>query len=89
MSESHHLLILTIPLIIIIQYWGKIIEEGVGFFRDKISLFFFISLVVLHIGQGLKQTPLRFLGLAGLYIGFILLTQKLRKTSNGTEQNPA
>ncbi len=77
MSESHHLLLLTFPVIVILVYLRGLLSAGVSLFRDNIAIVFMVSLLVLHIGQALKDTPLRFLGLCGLYFGLAFLLRKL------------
>ncbi len=76
MSESHHLLILTIPFLSIMAYWRKVSKTANGLWRDRLSIWFFASLAILHLGQGLKPTPLRLLGLMGIYVGMVMLLSK-------------
>lgn len=76
MSEAHHQLILLLPLIVIIDFWRERIDSFGAFFRDRYSLVFFTSLLLLHIGHGVKEVPLRFLGLAVLYAGMIALLRR-------------
>ncbi len=78
MSESHHLLILTIPFLAIMVYWRQVRKSTNSFWRNRLSVWFFVSLAILHIGQGIKTTPLRLLGLIGIYIGMVMLLSKLK-----------
>ncbi|MFZ5980186.1 MAG: glycosyltransferase family 87 protein [Candidatus Zixiibacteriota bacterium] len=73
MSEGHHLLVLTVPLLVIIAYFEKLLCSGASLKSDRMALWFAGCLVVLHIGQGLPVTPLRFLALAGIYLGLLAL----------------
>ena len=73
MSESHHLLVLLIPVLVIIAYWQEILKSGAGLLKDRLSLWFIVCLTVLHAGQGLKPTPLRLLALLGIYSGLLVL----------------
>lgn len=76
MSEAHHLLILLLPLIVIIDYWKDLKGGPTAFWRDGLSLTFLASLLLLHIGHAVKGAPLRFLGLAVLYAGMIALLRR-------------
>ncbi|MBN1213355.1 MAG: DUF2029 domain-containing protein [candidate division Zixibacteria bacterium] len=80
MSESHHLLTLLIPIITIVAYWQKVLISGVGFLKDRLSFWFIICLAVLHTGQGLTPTPLRFFALVGIYIGLLILLKSKNNT---------
>jgi hypothetical protein len=81
MSEPHHLLILTIPFIVILSYWRDLLHSGGSFFRDKLSILFSLSVAGLHIGHGLKDTPIRLICLLGIYVGLILLLCRYREKS--------
>ena len=80
MSEAHHLLILTVPFIVIIAYLQKTIRAGAGLSADSLALWFMVCLLILHLGQGLPSTPLRFVALSGLYVGFLMLLRKLKNS---------
>jgi len=76
MSEPHHLLLQTIPILAILSYWNYVYEGELGFWHDCLSLLFLISVIGFHIGHGLKDTPIRLLSLLGVYIGMIWLLKK-------------
>jgi len=77
MSESHHLLILTFPMIVIAFYLEDMLRSGVSLLRDGVTTVFLPAFVTLHIGQAFKETPLRFFGVLGIYFGLALLLRKL------------
>ncbi len=79
MSEPHHLLLQTIPVLAVLAYWKETYNGERGFWRDKLSLLFLISILGFHIGHGLKDTPIRLLSLLGVYIGLIWLLKKHRE----------
>ncbi len=81
MSEPHHLLILTIPFIMILSYWNDLLKSGGSFFRDKLSILFSLSVIGLHVGHGLKDMPIRLICLLGVYIGMLILLYRFRKKS--------
>jgi hypothetical protein len=76
MSEPHHLLLQTIPFLVILAYWRYVIQGSANFFRDKLSLLFLISVIGFQVGHGMKQTPIRFLSILAVYIGLVLLLRK-------------
>jgi len=73
MSEAHHLLLLVVPYIAIVAHWQNVIESGKSLFHDSLALLFILCIVGLHIGHGLKDTPIRLFSLIGIYVGMILL----------------
>lgn len=79
LSESHHLLIMTIPFIAILIYWRNTIEMKTGFCRDGLSLLFLSSMIALQLGHVFKQTPLCLLALLGIYIGLNMLLRRLKR----------
>lgn len=83
MSEAHHLLLQIIPLIAVIEYWRSVVRNGKSLFEDRLSLLFILSVLALHIGHGLKDTPIRLMGLIGIY-GSLLRLLVLQK-GNGHE----
>jgi len=86
MSEAHHLLILTMPLVVIIAYWQRLVEKGKAIFKDRLLLLFASSMVLLHLGHAIKPAPLRLMGLLGLYLGMVHL---LRSLSRSVATEPA
>ena len=77
-SEPHHLLILTVPFIVIVHYWYKTYRAGGNPFKDYLSLLFLAVVAGLQIGHGLKDVPLRLACLIALYIGLLQLVKKMR-----------
>jgi len=80
MSETHHLLILTLPILLIIEYWRDQPGRMPNIFADRLSVWFIVSLATLHLGQVLKPTPLRLTGLLGIYFGLLILLSRTGKT---------
>ncbi|MGH8016079.1 MAG: hypothetical protein ACREBV_07810, partial [Candidatus Zixiibacteriota bacterium] len=78
MSEAHHLVILAIPLILIIEYWQSVWQTGGSLFRDRLSIILIASLLLLLLGRPFRPNPLLFMGLAGLYWGVLLLFKQYR-----------
>lgn len=76
MSEAHHQLILLLPVVLIIDYWKNLKGLPGAFFKDRLSIVFLASLLLLHIGHAVKDIPFRFLGLAVLYAGMIALLRQ-------------
>lgn len=76
MSEAHHLLLQVIPLIAVIAYWKKIIDNGQSLISDRLSLLFIGVALGLNVGHGFKDTPIRLMSLIGLYVGMIWLLKK-------------
>lgn len=87
MSETHHLLILTIPFIVIILYFKRILGEHLSLFSDQLSLLFLGSMIAEHLGQVFKATPLRLIGLIGIYAGLFLLVRHMARYTNRNSQN--
>lgn len=79
MSEPHHLLILAIPIIIILYYWKTLLSAGRSLLIDRIAMLFISAVIFLHLGHAFKETPLRLMGLLGVYFGLLLV---LRKSSD-------
>ncbi len=77
MSEPHHLLILIFPFVAMLVYWKDVIEGHKSIWKDALSLLFIGSVLGLQIGHGLKDTPLRLIGLLGIYTGMVLLSARL------------
>ena len=73
MSEAHHLLLLVVPCIAIIAYWQSVIISEKPLLHDPMALFFMLCIIGLHIGHGLKDTPIRLFSLICIYVGMILL----------------
>ncbi len=73
MSEAHHLLLLIIPFLSVLLYWDRLIKSGVNIFKDPLSVLFIVVVLGLHIGHGLKETPIRILSLLMLYSGMLCL----------------
>ncbi len=76
MSEAHHLLILLLPLIVIIDYWRDRAFGLVAFLKDSYATTFLAALLLLHLGHAIKGAPFRFLGLIVLYAGMIALLRR-------------
>ncbi|MEW5796930.1 MAG: hypothetical protein AB1772_11295 [Candidatus Zixiibacteriota bacterium] len=79
MSEAHHLLLQTIPYLVILAYWRDLYYMGMSVLEDKLSLAFLTIVIGHHVGHGLKQTPIRFFCLAGLYVCFVVLLRRTRR----------
>jgi hypothetical protein len=75
-SEAHHLLLQIIPFIAVLAYWRSVIESGGSIFRDRISLVFVLSVLLLQFGHIYKATPLRLFGVLAVYIGLIALLRQ-------------
>lgn len=83
MSEAHHLLLLIVPCIAIVQYIrDRINREGTGPVIDRLSIALVISIVGLHVGHAFKDTPIRLLSLIGVYVGLLVL---LARTGASTQ----
>lgn len=79
MSEPHHLLLQAIPFLAILAYWKQILDSGRGFFHDKLSLLFLLSVIGYHVGHGLKDTPIHLISLIGVYAGMLWMLHKMRR----------
>jgi hypothetical protein len=88
MSEAHHLLILVIPGIAIVAYWQHLIVSGKSLFHDRMALLFMLCIVGLHVGHGLKDTPIRLISLIGIYVGMILLLKGPAVLPNASSSGP-
>lgn len=75
-SEPHHLLILSIPYIIVIYYWYRQLQTDTNILKDRLSMLFLAVVVGLQFGHGLKDTPIRLFCLLGLYTGLLLILNK-------------
>jgi hypothetical protein len=73
MSEPHHLLILTIPVVVMLSYWESLVSAGRSLLTDRISLLFISAVIFLQVGHAFKDTPLRLMGLLGIYFGLLLV----------------
>jgi len=87
MSEPHHLLLQTIPFLVILAYWKRVIDGGRRFRRDGLSLLFLISVLGYHVGHGLKDTPIHIFSLLGVYIGMLWLLRYLAGESRESIEN--
>jgi hypothetical protein len=77
MSEAHHLLLQIIPFVSIVAYWRTVVREARRLYRDGLSVLFILASLGLHIGHGLKDTPIRLLSLIAIYAGMLWLLRKM------------
>ena len=82
MSEAHHLLILTIPLILVVNHWYRHTARLSDLWQNRVSLIFVIAWLLLHLGHVFKPTPLRLAGLLTLYLGLTALVKSCRYDKN-------
>ena len=81
MSEAHHLLILTLSLVVTLDYWKERLS-GVGdMFEDRLSLTFLTAWLLLHLGHAVKPAPFRLLGLLVLYTAMVALLRRRQGSS--------
>ncbi len=81
MSESHHLLILMFPLIVALAHCRELLEQGKSLWQENTSRILISAFAVLHLGQLFKATPLRFLGILGIYYGVLHLLNESAETN--------